>query len=84
MSAIETKLREHGFELPPVAAPVASYIPAQRTGNLVFTSGQLPTVEGKLIAEGILGVDVDEEAGLGAANNCDWIDATVIATSRHE
>ena len=60
MSAIETKLREHGFELPPVAAPVASYIPAQRTGNLVFTSGQLPTLEGKLIAEGILGVDVDE------------------------
>jgi len=60
MSVIENRLREHGFELPPVAAPVASYIPAQQTGNLVFTSGQLPTVNGQLLAEGILGVDVDE------------------------
>ena len=67
MCKIENRLRENGFELPPVAAPVASYIPAQRTGNLVFTSGQLPTVDGKLLAEGILGVDVDEETAARCA-----------------
>lgn len=60
MGAVEARLNELGFELPPVAAPVASYIPAQRTGNLVFTSGQLPTVNGQLLAQGILGVNVDE------------------------
>ena len=44
------KLTELGLELPPVVAPLASYVPAVRSGNLVFTSGQLPMVDGKLVA----------------------------------
>nr|MDP9459501.1 RidA family protein [Actinomycetota bacterium] len=42
------RLAKLGIRLPPVAAPVASYVPAVRTGSLVFTSGQLPFVEGGL------------------------------------
>ena len=67
MSIIESKLQELGFELPPVAKPVASYIPAQRSGNLVFTSGQLPTVAGELLAQGKLGVNVDEDTAVRCA-----------------
>ncbi|HJE84075.1 MAG TPA: RidA family protein, partial [Corynebacterium amycolatum] len=41
-------LKDLGLTLPAVAAPVAAYVPATRTGNLVFTSGQLPFVNGEL------------------------------------
>ena len=44
-----------GLTLPPVAAPVAAYVPAVRTGNYVYTSGQLPLVEGKLLGTGKVG-----------------------------
>ena len=47
------RLAELGIELPHVAAPVAAYVPAVRTGDLVFTSGQLPTIAGEMIAHGL-------------------------------
>lgn len=56
MSIIEDRLRELGYEVPEVAAPVAAYVPALRRGNLVYTSGQLPFVEGALPAVGKVGV----------------------------
>jgi|SRR3954452_5237374 enamine deaminase RidA (YjgF/YER057c/UK114 family) len=62
MSAAE-RLAALGLTLPPVAAPVAAYIPAVRTGNYVYTSGQLPLVDGKLQGTGKLGDGVSVEDG---------------------
>ena len=59
MSAAEDRLAELGLALPDVAAPVAAYTPAVRTGDLVFTSGQVPTVDGKVVATGKVGAEVD-------------------------
>jgi enamine deaminase RidA (YjgF/YER057c/UK114 family) len=64
------RLKELGIELPGVAKPLASYVPAVRSGNLVYTSGQLPTQEGKLIANGKIGVDVTPEKGKELARIC--------------
>ncbi|MFA5803438.1 MAG: RidA family protein [Melioribacteraceae bacterium] len=65
---IEQKIKEIlGYDLPTPAKPLAVYIPAQRSGDLIFTSGQLPTKEGKLIAEGKVGYDVSEEKGIECA-----------------
>lgn len=55
MSAIEDRIRDLGFEIPEIAAPVAAYVPAVRRGNLVYTSGQLPFVDGKLPETGKVG-----------------------------
>ena len=55
------RLAELGIRLPPVAAPVAAYVPAVRSGALVFTSGQLPFVEGGLRRTGKVGGSVDPE-----------------------
>lgn len=52
------RLAELGIELPPVATPVASYVPATRVGNQVWTSGQLPFVDGKLPVTGQPGKEV--------------------------
>ncbi|MDK2973447.1 MAG: hypothetical protein PWP23_3202 [Candidatus Sumerlaeota bacterium] len=62
MPQIEETLEKMGCPLPPVAKPVAAYIPAIRTGNLVMTSGQLPMVGGKLDITGKVGEDVAPEA----------------------
>lgn len=56
MSVIEQRIDELGLTLPEVVAPVAAYVPAVQSGNLIFTSGQLPFVEGKLPAAGKVGV----------------------------
>ena len=64
------RLRDLGIRLPPVAAPVAAYVPAVRTGQLVFTSGQLPFVDGTLVATGKLGAEVDDETGKALARTC--------------
>jgi len=56
--SVEQKLAALGFSLPQPAAPVASYVPAVRTGNLVFTSGQLPTKEGTVERRGKVGAEV--------------------------
>ncbi len=66
-SKIEAKIAELGHSLPVVPAPIAAYVPAVVTGNLVFTSGQLPTVEGKLLAEGLVGRDVDIDTAKACA-----------------
>ena len=64
------RLAELGIELPEVAAPVAAYVPAVRTGNLVYTSGQLPFVEGSLAATGKVGGDISPEEAKAHARTC--------------
>ena len=59
-----------GLTLPAVAAPVAAYVPATRTGNLVFTSGQLPFVNGELTHVGHVGAEVTAEEAKEAARTC--------------
>lgn len=70
MSAVEDRLAEVGITIPDVIPPVASYLPATRSGNYVYTSGQLPFVAGELMAAGILGKDVDEETAAKCAEQC--------------
>ncbi|MCX2162587.1 MULTISPECIES: RidA family protein [Corynebacterium] len=60
--AFTDKLKELAIELPSVAAPVAAYVPAVHAGGFVYTSGQLPFLEGKLPVTGLVGDEVDEEA----------------------
>lgn len=55
------RLKELGFELPSVAKPLASYVPAVRVGNQVWTSGQLPVVDGELPLTGKVGAEVSTE-----------------------
>ncbi|HZU11729.1 MAG TPA: RidA family protein [Chloroflexota bacterium] len=59
--SVEETLQSLGVTLPQVANPVASYVPAVQTGNLVFCSGQLPTTGGKLARRGKVGEDVTED-----------------------
>ncbi|MEI6620389.1 MAG: RidA family protein [Actinomycetes bacterium] len=54
MSAVQDRITELGQLLPPVVPPLAAYVPAVRTGNLVFTSGALPLVSGELLAHGLV------------------------------
>ena len=56
-----------GLTLPPVPAPVAAYVPAVRVADLVFTSGQLPLVDGQLRATGQVGAEVDPEEAYACA-----------------
>ncbi|MFE6870822.1 RidA family protein [Kitasatospora sp. NPDC057692] len=70
MSRVEEKLAELGLTLPPVAAPVAAYVPALRTGEFVFTSGQLPMVAGKLPNTGKVGAEVTPEEAKELAQIC--------------
>ena len=61
------RMAELGIELPPVPAPLASYVPARRVGDLVFSSGQLPTRDGRPVYTGKLGQDLTVEQGQEAA-----------------
>ncbi|MER7670698.1 RidA family protein [Kitasatospora sp. NPDC096128] len=70
MSRVESKLAELGLTLPPVAAPVAAYVPAVRSGEFVFTSGQLPVVGGKLVSTGKVGAEVSPEEAKELAQTC--------------
>ncbi|WP_151549686.1 MULTISPECIES: RidA family protein [Corynebacterium] len=81
-SSISTRLQELGITLPAVAAPVAAYIPAAEVGNQVWTSGQLPFVEGNLHATGKVGAEVSAEqakecARLAVLNALAAVDAVV-------
>jgi enamine deaminase RidA (YjgF/YER057c/UK114 family) len=67
---IEKRLSDLGVALPVAAAPAANYVPYCRTGNLLFTAGQLPLKDGKLQASGLLGRDVDTAGGKDAAKYC--------------
>jgi enamine deaminase RidA (YjgF/YER057c/UK114 family) len=64
------RLAEQGIKLPDVAAPLAAYVPAVRTGNLVYTAGQLPMTTGKLVATGKVGGEVTPEVGKTLARVC--------------
>lgn len=64
---IEKKMRGLGLELPEVPKPVASYVPAVRSGNYVYTSGQVPFVKGELMHRGKLGGDLTIEQGYECA-----------------
>lgn len=67
---VSDRLAELGIELPEVVAPLAAYVPAVRTGNLVYTSGQLPMQGGQLPAEGKVGGEVSAEDGKALARVC--------------
>jgi enamine deaminase RidA (YjgF/YER057c/UK114 family) len=64
------RLSELGLTLPPVVAPAAAYVPAVRTGLFVYTSGQLPMVDGKLPAVGKVGGEVSATDAAGLARTC--------------
>ena len=70
MSTPEERLAELGLEIPEVAAPVAAYVPAVRSGNQVFTAGQLPLRSGELLATGKVGAGVTEEEAYACAQQC--------------
>jgi enamine deaminase RidA (YjgF/YER057c/UK114 family) len=68
--SIKEKLSVLGLTLPTAAAPVAAYVPAVKSGNLVFTAGHLPVVDGKLVKEGKVGSDVTAENAKELAQVC--------------
>lgn len=70
MSAVEDRLAELGLSVPDVAKPVASYVPAVRSGSYVYTSGQLPMRSGELIASGKVGDSVSPEDAAACAQQC--------------
>lgn len=70
MSTWSHRLTELGIELPEVVAPLAAYLPAVRTGNLVYTAGQLPIVSGELTRTGKVGADVDPDDAKDLARLC--------------
>jgi len=64
------RLAELGLTLPPVAAPLAAYVPAVRVGNTVWTSGQLPLRDGRLVASGLVGRALDAQDAAACARTC--------------
>ena len=70
MGHIDARLKELGIVIPEVATPVASYVPAQVTGNLLYTAGQLPFFDGALIATGKVGGEVSPTDAIELARVC--------------
>jgi enamine deaminase RidA (YjgF/YER057c/UK114 family) len=68
--SVKEKLASLGLTLPIAAAPVAAYVPAVKSGNLVFTAGQLPVVDGKLVLTGKVGSDVTPDDAKKMAEIC--------------
>jgi enamine deaminase RidA (YjgF/YER057c/UK114 family) len=68
--SFEARVRELGLAVPEVARPVAAYVPAVRHGDLLFVSGQLPSVSGQLRYKGKVGREVSPEDGYQAARLC--------------
>ena len=66
----EERLDDLGIQLPVPPAPAAAYVPYMRTGNLVFTAGQVAVGERGLLAEGIVGRDVDLDTAVRCARQC--------------
>ncbi len=79
MSSIEDNLARLGITLPAAAAPAANYVPFARSGNLLFTAGQLPFRDGKLSATGLLGRDLTTAEGREAAK---WCAVNILAQAR--
>ena len=65
------RLAALGLTLPPVAAPGGAYVPAVRAGQFIYTAGQIPTVDGKLLAVGKVGGEVSVSDAAGLARTCD-------------
>ncbi|GGA54136.1 hypothetical protein GCM10011385_04630 [Nitratireductor aestuarii] len=78
--SIEKRLLELGVELPPPAKALANYVPTMRAGQFIFTAGQLPFKDGKLMAMGVLGRELGTEAGKLAAK---WCAVNVLAAIRN-
>jgi enamine deaminase RidA (YjgF/YER057c/UK114 family) len=70
MADARAKLAELGLQLPPVVPPVAAYVPAVRSGNHVYVSGQLPMVDGKQPATGKVGAEVSADDAKAMARQC--------------
>ena len=70
MGAVEDRLSELGLTVPDVAKPVASYVPAVRSGSFVYTSGQLPMRSGELMTTGKVGDSVSPEGAAECAQQC--------------
>ena len=68
--SIKEKIESLGLTLPVAALPVAAYVPAVKTGNLVFVAGQLPLVDGKIVKEGKVGKEVTPEEAKEMARVC--------------
>jgi enamine deaminase RidA (YjgF/YER057c/UK114 family) len=68
--SIKEKIESLGLTLPVAALPVAAYVPAVRTGSLVFVAGQLPLVDGKIVKEGKVGKEVTPEEAKEMAQVC--------------
>jgi enamine deaminase RidA (YjgF/YER057c/UK114 family) len=64
------RLAALGLTLPPVAAPGGAYVPAVRAGQFIYTAGQIPTVDGKLLAVGKVGGEVSVSDAAGLARTC--------------
>ena len=70
MTDVRAKLAELGLTLPIAAKPVAAYVPAIRTGNIVFTAGQLPLVNGEMAGTGKVGAEVSVDEAKKLAQIC--------------
>jgi enamine deaminase RidA (YjgF/YER057c/UK114 family) len=68
--SIRERLSELGIQVPVATKPVAAYVPASRTGNLIFTSGQLPFVDEQILAVGKVGRELDIEAAKQLSQVC--------------
>jgi enamine deaminase RidA (YjgF/YER057c/UK114 family) len=68
--SVTERLAELGLTLPEVVAPLAAYVPAVRSGSLVWSSGQLPMADGQLLASGLVGADVSPEQATELAQRC--------------
>ncbi len=68
--SVESKIAELGLALPPVATPAGAYVPAIVSGNLVFTAGQIPLVDGQLMATGKVGAEISPEFAKEIAQRC--------------
>lgn len=67
---VRERLQELGLSVPIAAKPVAAYVPAVRTGSLIFTAGQLPLQDGQMVATGKVGLEVDVDQAKKLAEIC--------------
>ena len=70
MSTPQDKLASLGITLPEAPAPAAAYLPYVRTGSLLLTAGQIATDRGQLVAQGVVGADVDMDTAIACARQC--------------
>ncbi len=68
--SVQDTLRSMGLTLPQPARPVASYVPAVRVGNLIYTSGQIPTRDGRLTRRGKVGIELTQDDAYDEAQTC--------------